>query len=98
MYIGDVVIRCRSEASTLKRKVYRVEHIEGTGYAATFMCRDPFGKVHKFYEYQIIRIDRLLDNTRDELRIHDQNRVEIQNKIIKLENEMREVKKYFPTI
>lgn len=96
--VGDTVVRRRSVAETLKRKVYRVEHIGGFEYTAPIMCRDPYGKLHTFYEYQLIRTDRLRDNVIEELYNHDQKRVELQNKLNKLEQEMRELKLYFPSI
>lgn len=95
---GDIVVRWRSKASTLKRRTYRVEQVQSSGYIGKVLCRDPFGKQREFKDYQLVRIDRLIDGVRGELYTHDQKRIELQNRINKLEQEMRELKLYFPSI
>lgn len=97
--VGDVVVRNHSKAKTLKRRVYRVEQVQGGyGYASKVLCRDPFGNQHEFQDYQLTRVDRQIDAVRHEIYIHDEKRIDLQNKLSMLEQEVRELKLYFPPV
>lgn len=98
MHVGDIVVITHSKARILKRKIFRIMHIEGTDYCSKIICRDPWGNDKIFCKYQLSTLENLEYDLKRKLFTARKIASAAEEDVVRLEKEMLEVVNYFPSI
>lgn len=98
-YVGEMVVRRRSKAKILKRRIYKViNELPSSSYSKRYRVVDAYGKLHELPEYLLRTSESHKQSLQATIDVAKNAAIEAGNELHRFNRDLGEVMVFFPSV